>query len=204
MCQHRAVTVKTTENPIRRLVIHAAVGIAAAGIVVVVLWLVSSLAVLTFARPSSATSVAATVVSTASCEGQDDHDTVTFQFQGATHRAKSDTCGQQTGARLTVLVPPRLTDSTVVEPAATAPGDASGLLHRVAFLLLIVSAAVGGAYLHYLLRHPAHSAGRPAAPPAKAGTGGQPGRSDRSEPSESSDTPAEDRVDWFADSGSTA
>jgi hypothetical protein len=147
--------VTVTESPVRRLAVLAAVGIAATGLLVVGLWLLAGFAVSTFPLANSDASTSATVITQASCQGADDHDTVSFQSAGTPHQAKVDSCGRQPGERIMVLVPASLDANTVVEPAATAPGDSSGLLHRVAFLLLIISAAVGGAFYHFLLRRPA-------------------------------------------------
>jgi hypothetical protein len=185
--------VTVTETPVRRLLVYVAVGVAATGLLVVGLWLLSGIAVSTFASANSVNSAAratATVVTSASCQGGDDHDTVSFSVGGAAHQAKLDGCGRQPGETLAVLVPANLSSTSLVEPAATAPGDASGLLHRVSFLLLIVSAAVGGAYCHFLLRRTARrSAGRTA-------TAGRSARSARSG--------GRGPVGWFADTNSGA
>lgn len=181
--------VTVTDTPVRRLVVYAAVGVAATGLLVVGLWLLSGIAVSTFASANSAARVTATVVNSASCQGLNDHDTVSFSVNGAAHQAKLDACGRQPGEQLSVLVPANLSSATVVEPAATAPGDASGLLHRVSFLLLIVSAAVGGAYCHFLLRR---TAGRTAAAAPSSG------------PVRKANSGRRDSVEWFADTNSGA
>jgi hypothetical protein len=181
--------VTVTDTPVRRLLVYVAVGVAATGLLVVGLWLLSGIAVSTFASANSAARVTATVVTSASCQGINDHDTVSFSFGGAAHQAKLDGCGRQPGETLAVLVPANLSSATLVEPAATAPGDSSGLLHRVSFLLLIVSAAVGGTYCHFLLRRTAGRTATAGRPTGRARAANSAGR---------------ESADWFADTNSGA
>ncbi|HEX3589701.1 MAG TPA: hypothetical protein VHV74_08710 [Pseudonocardiaceae bacterium] len=129
----------------RRLIVQAAVGVACVAVVIVGLWLVAGFAGSPTSAAADARQVEATVTSTASCEGGDTQDSVSYRLDGAGHAAKLDGCGHQKGERLAVLVSD---GSGVVEPADTAPGDSSGLSHRVAFVLLIVATVVGGAFAH--------------------------------------------------------
>jgi hypothetical protein len=128
------------------------VGLGCVAIVVIALWILAGYA----GSHSSATSgdrqVRAAVRTTASCQGTDTNDTVTFVLDGQTHQAKLDGCGHQAGETVDVLVPAGFNGDTVLEPADAAPGDSSGLSHRVAFLLLVLATAIGGVCGYQIFR----------------------------------------------------
>jgi hypothetical protein len=113
-------------------------------IVVAILWMLAGYAGSHESATSGDRLVQATVKASASCQGADTEDSLTFTMDGRTHQAKLDGCGHQPGEQVAVLVPPGAGDNVLVEPADAAPGNASGLSHRVAFLLMIVATAVGG------------------------------------------------------------
>lgn len=113
-------------------------------VVVAVLWMLAGYAGSHESATSGDRLVQATVKTSASCQGADTQDSLTFTMDGRSHQAKLDGCGHQPGEQVSVLVPPGAGDGVLVEPADAAPGNASGLSHRVAFLLMIVATAVGG------------------------------------------------------------
>lgn len=134
-------------------------------VAVFALWLLSGL---TGMRPSAdtGTSAQATVTRTASCAAATPNDAVTAQVAGKPVNLLLNGCGNSVGTKLTVLVPSAATANTVVSPTSAAPGTASGLSHRVAFLLLVVAAAAGGGFGYLLYRHravPSTDAARPVA-----------------------------------------
>ena len=131
------------------MIVQAAVGVVCVAVVVVGLWLVAGFAGSHEPATSGTHRVEATVTGTASCQGGDTRDSVTYRLAGARHSAKLDGCGHQKGEQLAVLVAP---GNGVVEPAEAAPGDSSGLSHRVAFVLLIVATVVGGAFARRFAR----------------------------------------------------
>jgi hypothetical protein len=136
----------------------------AIAVVVFALWL---LAGLTGMRSSAdtGTSTQATVTKTASCASATPNDVLTAQVGGKPLSLLLNGCGNSAGTKLTVLVPSGAAANTVVSPASAAPGTASGLSHRVAFLLLVVAAAAGGGFGYLLYRHrpePSTDAARPA------------------------------------------
>ncbi|HKN96768.1 MAG TPA: hypothetical protein VJX10_06610, partial [Pseudonocardiaceae bacterium] len=136
----------------RRLVIQTSVGLACVAVVVIGLWLAAGYAGSKTSPTSGTTRAQATVTAGASCQGGDTQDSLSFGLAGRTHQAKLDGCGHQRGEHVAVLVPAGFTDGGVVEPADAAPGDSSGLSHRVAFLLLIVATVVGGAFARRFTR----------------------------------------------------
>lgn len=136
----------------RRLYFRAAVGLACVAIVVVGLWMAAGLAGSHRSATSGDRLAQATVTASASCQGGGTQDSVRFTLDGVAHQARLDGCGQQRGEVVQVLVPSDVTADTVLEPTDSAPGDASGLSHRVAFLLLIVAAVVGGAFGYRFFR----------------------------------------------------
>lgn len=140
------------QGPARRRLILAAVGLACVAIVVVALWILSGYAGSHQSAMSGYTQVTATVRTSASCQGNDTNDTISFRVDGAAHLAKLDGCGHQPGDTMDVLVPASFTGSTVLEVAEAVPGDPSGLSHRIAFLLLVLATAVGGACGYQIFR----------------------------------------------------
>jgi hypothetical protein len=206
-----------------------AVGLGCVAIVVVALWILAGYA---GARGSTTTGdqqVRATVRASASCQGTDNNDTVNFVLSGQTHQAKLNGCGHEPGEVLTVLVPAQFNSSTVLEQADAAPGDSSGLSHRVAFLLLVLATAVGGVcgYQIFRIRNQGGRSIKTVGPPRSGTTGTRhpvvprpsPGSrlaarfrsssADRDEvyPGESRTPSANDPeatgVDWFEDSSAT-
>lgn len=179
---------------------QAAVGVACVAVVIVGLWLVAGFAGSHTSATAAARQVEATVTKTASCQGGDTQDSVGYRLDGAGHTAKLDGCGHQQGERLTVLVS---AGSGVVEPADAAPGDASGLSHRVAFVLLIVATVVGGLFAHRF----AHTHRGEARSPAKKFTPEPPAAEQPDVDYHSDITPVPREldpeatgVDWFEDS----
>lgn len=145
VCHIRGVAVALGPDR-RRLVIQTGVGLACVAVVVVGLWLAAGYAGSTTSPTSGDKLVQATITAGASCQGSDTQDSLSFAFAGRAHQGKLDGCGHQRGEHVSVLVPAGFTDGGLLEPAAAAPGDSSGLSHRVAFLLLIVATVVGGAF----------------------------------------------------------
>lgn len=203
----------------RRLYIQAGAGLACVAVVVVGLWMVAGLAGSHRSATSGDATVRATVTASASCQGSDTHDSVSFQLDGAVHRAQLDGCGQQQGQVISVLVPAGFNGDTVLEPTDAAPGDSSGLSHRVAFVLLIVATVVGGAFAYRFRaagRETGRAAGRaggratPSKPPAQPKPDqpvgpGQPAQPDEDYHSDIRPVPREldpdaTGVDWFEDS----
>jgi hypothetical protein len=144
VCHPHRVTVAPAPAR-RRLVIQAAVGLACVAIVVVGLWMVAGLAGSHESATSGDREVQATVTATASCQGTDSEDGLSFRLDGQTHQAKLDGCGHTKGEVLGVLVPAQYDSDTALTPSDAAPGDSSGVSHRVAFILLIVATVIGGA-----------------------------------------------------------
>ena len=163
-------------------------------IAVFALWLLSSL---TGMRPSAdtGTSAQATVTKSASCSSATPNDTLTAQVGGKPLTLLLNGCGNSVGAKFTVLVPSGASADTVVNPASAAPGTASGLSHRVAFLLLVVAAAAGGGFGYLLYRHrPEPSTdGAPTAVRLEPLDAGEP-----SSPVANNETTG---TNWFEDSG---
>jgi len=196
ICHHHLVAI----TPARRLAVQLTAGVLFIAAVVVILWFLSGFASARFALPGTTQRVTATVLKSASCQGQDANDTVSFTVGGVAHQAKLDACGHQQGERVQVLLPvdaTTLAASTVVEPADAAPGDSAGLSHRVAFLLLVVSAAVGGSYSYFVYRRPGDR-GAPRSPGRARRLAGSPAGAFESEPADDPGQPAE--VNWFDDS----
>lgn len=162
-------------------------------VAVFALWLLSGL---TGMRPSAdtSTSAQATVTRTASCSAATPNDALTAQIAGRPVNLLLNGCGNSVGTRLTVLVPSGASANTVVNPTTAAPGTASGLSHRVAFLLLVVAAAAGGGFGYLLYRHRAVPSTDEARPPVKFEPLPEP------EPSSpvANDEPA--GTNWFEDS----
>jgi hypothetical protein len=129
-----------------------AVGLGCVAVVVIALWILSGYAGSHRSATSGDTQVSATVRTTAACQGTDNHDVISFVRDGATHLAKLNGCGHQPGEVIDVLVPAAFDGNTVMELAAAAPGNSSGLSHRVAFLLLVLATAVGGGCGYQIFR----------------------------------------------------
>ena len=151
ICHIRGVAVALGPDR-RRLVIQTSVGLACVAVVVIGLWLAAGYAGSKTSPTSGTTRAQATVTAGASCQGGDTHDSLSFSLAGRVHQAKLDGCGRQRGEHVTVLVPAGFADGGLVEPADAAPGDSSGLSHRVAFLLLIVATVAGGAFARRFAR----------------------------------------------------
>lgn len=145
VCHIRGVAVALGPDR-RRLVIQTSVGLVCVAVAIVGLWLAAGYAGSKSSPTSGTTSAQATVTAGASCQGGDTQDSLSFSLAGRAHQGKLDGCGHQRGEHVTVLVPAGFTDGGQVEPADAAPGDSSGLSHRVAFLLLIVATVAGGAF----------------------------------------------------------
>ncbi len=146
----------------RRLVIQAAAGLVCVAIAVVALWIVSGFAGSHTSPTSGYQRVLATVTKPASCQGSDENDSISFTVGGRLHLAKLDGCGYTRGDKVGVLVPPSFDGSTIMPLSDAAPGDSSGVSHRVAFLLLIVATLVGGASGYRLFRTRDQRAGAPS------------------------------------------
>ena len=134
-------------------------------VAVFALWLLSGLSGM---RPSAdtGTSVTATVTKAASCASATPNDTLTAQVGGKPLTLLLNGCGNTVGNKLTVLVPSGATANTLVDQTSATPGTATGLSHRVAFLLLVVAAAAGGGFGYLLYRHrpePSTDGARPIA-----------------------------------------
>jgi hypothetical protein len=200
VCHIRGVAVALGPNR-RRLVIQTSVGLACVAVVVVGLWLAAGYAGMSTSPTSGDTLVQATVTAGASCQGTDTEDSLSVAVAGHAHQAKLDGCGHQRGEHVGVLLPTGFTDGALLEPAAAAPGDSSGLSHRVAFLLLIVATVVGGAFARRFART-RDTARRPA--PARED--GLPPDFDDSDyhsdirPVARDHDPEATGVDWFEDS----
>lgn len=136
----------------RGLYVRSAVGLACVAVVVIGLWLAAGYAGAHGASTSTDTTTNATVTASASCQGSDTQDSVSFRLDGASHQAKLDGCGHQRGEVIAVLVPSDFTNDTALEPTDAAPGNSSGLSHRVAFVLLIIATVVGGAFAYRFRR----------------------------------------------------
>jgi hypothetical protein len=142
------------------------VGLACVAIVVVALWMVAGLAGSHRSSTSGDRPVMATVTASASCQGADSEDSISFTMDGTTHQAKLNGCGHRPGEAVEVLVPAGYDANTAFAQADATPGDSAGLSHRIAFLLLIVATAVGGACGYRFFRTRGEGPGSP--PPAKA------------------------------------
>lgn len=208
-----------------------AVGLGCVAIVVIALWILAGYAAESGSTTTNDQQTRATVRASASCQGTDNNDTVSFVLSGQTHQAKLNGCGHEVGEALTVLVPARFDSNTVLAQADAAPGDSSGLSHRVAFLLLVLATAVGGVcgYQIFRIRNQGGGSIRTVGPRRTATTTGtrqpvapprpSPGSrlaarfrsssADRDEvyPGESRKPSANDPeatgVDWFEDSSAT-
>lgn len=199
VCHIRGVAVALGPDR-RRLVVQASAGLACVAVVVVGLWLAAGYAGSSTSPTSGARLVQATVTAGASCQGADTHDALSVTVAGATRHADLDGCGHQRGEHVGVLVPAGFTGGGLLEPAAAAPGDSSGLSHRVAFLLLIVATVVGGTFAHRFV----HTRGDHR--PAQLRTAGGPPDFDDSDyhsdirPVARDHDPEATGVDWFEDS----
>lgn len=140
------------QGPARRRLILVAVGLGCVAVVVIALWILAGYAGARGSTTAGDQQTRATVRASASCQGTDNNDTVSFVLSGQTHQAKLNGCGHETGEVLTVLVPARFDSNTVLAQANAAPGDSSGLSHRVAFLLLVLATAVGGVCGYQIFR----------------------------------------------------
>lgn len=198
--------------------IQAGAGLACVAIVVVALWIVSGFAGSHASPTSGYQQVQATVTKTAACQGADENDSVSFSLDGQTHLAKLDGCGYTKGQQVGIMVPADFDGSTIMPMSDAAPGDSSGLSHRVAFLLLIVATVVGGFGGYQLFRTRDQRPGGP--PPARPmfrlpfGRKAGPARAPEPEPEPDRDYHSEIRpvsrnrnadpeatgVDWFEDS----
>lgn len=197
--------------------IQAAAGLVCVAIVVVALWIVSGFAGSHVSPTSGYQQVQATVTRPAACQGTDENDSISFTVNGQVHLAKLDGCGYTKGERIGVLVPASFDGSTIMSMSDAAPGDSSGLSHRVAFLLLIVATLAGGAcgYRMFRTRGMRPDGPSPARPMLKLPFGrkqAQPSRQTGPEPEPDRDyhseirpvsryaDPEETGVDWFEDS----
>lgn len=191
----------------RRLYFQGAAGLACVAAVVVGLWLAAGYAGSHKSATSGDTTVSAKITQTASCQGSDTHDSVSFRLGGTLHFAKLDGCGQQQGQVMQVLVPASFDGDTVLEPTDAAPGDSSGLSHRVAFVLLIVATVVGGAFA-YRFRKSGGRGGAAAVPRDKLKEHLAPAETPEPDEDYHSDIrpvpreldPEATGVDWFEDS----
>jgi hypothetical protein len=206
-CQDRGVT--ALRKPDRQTLIRASVavvGIVAAGFV---LWVIAGFAGSSSTGTAGYQTVNAKVTSSASCAAANANDAVSFTLSGQKHTGLLSGCGNAVGTAVDILVPGDFADGGTVNLASAAPGDASGLSRRVSFLMLLVSAAVGGASAYYFARHPVVAARSRALPldeelhePKLETFGGEP----LNELSMSQDLPpldmtqAHDSADWFEDS----
>jgi hypothetical protein len=191
-CNPRRVTV--AKPPLRQALPYAAGGLVVIAVAVFALWLLAGLSGM---RSSAGTSTPAqaTVTRTASCAAATPNDAVRAQVAGKTLNLLLNGCGDTVGTKLTVLVPSDAAANTVVDQSTAAPGTASGLSHRVAFLLLVVSAAAGG-WLGYLLyRHRAVPSTDAARPFDRIEPLGEP------EPSSPVANAEDTGTNWFDDSG---
>jgi hypothetical protein len=222
--------VTVAQGPARRRLILVAVGLGCVAIVVIALWILAGYAAESGSTTTADQQTRATVRASASCQGTDNNDTVSFVLSGQTHQAKLNGCGHEVGEVLAVLVPARFDSNTVLAQADAAPGDSSGLSHRVAFLLLVLATAVGGVcgYQIFRIRNQGGGSIRTVGPRRTATTTGtrqpvvprpSPGSrlaarfrsssADRDEvyPGESRKPSANDPeatgVDWFEDSSAT-
>ncbi|HEX3780892.1 MAG TPA: hypothetical protein VHX38_14595 [Pseudonocardiaceae bacterium] len=200
------------KTPVRQSLPYAIAGLVVIGIAVFALWLLSGLSGLRGSTPTD-TTAQATVLTQVSCQAAQPYDAISAQVAGHPLALKLNGCGHSAGTRLTVLVPAGATEGTLVDQSAAAPGTATGLSHRVAFLLLVVSAAAGGFFGYLLYRQrtePAADGARPAsdkperAPRSRWGrhTGTQPKLG--LTPEQDSSPMANDDLtgtNWFTDSG---
>ncbi|HEY3747725.1 MAG TPA: hypothetical protein VGL80_00895 [Pseudonocardiaceae bacterium] len=187
----------------RRLVVQAAVGLACVAIVVVGLWIVAGYAGSHNSATSGDRRTQATVTTTASCVGADTQDGISFTLDGSAHQAKLDGCGHQKGEAISVLVPAGFANGAVLEPSDAAPGDSSGVSHRVAFILLIVATVVGGLFGYRFFRTRGQRAEKPVRKPRSRPTVDEPDDEDyHSEirPAARNHDPDATGVDWFEDS----
>jgi hypothetical protein len=187
----------------RRLIVQAAVGLACVAIVVVGLWIVAGYAGSDTSSTSGDRQARATVTTTASCVGADTQDGVSFSLDGHSHQAKLDGCGHQKGESINVLVPAGFANGALLEPSDAAPGNSSGVSHRVAFILLIVATVVGGAFGYRFFRTRGQRSDRIAKKPKRPTVAVEPDEEDyHSEirPSARDHDPEATGVDWFEDS----
>lgn len=167
VCHPAGVTV-VLKPAQRRLVVQAAVGLACVAAVVVVLWVLAGFAGSHQSPTSGYQQLVATVTKSASCQGTDANDSISFTLAGQQHQAKLNGCGHSPGEKVNVLVPAGFDGATIVPLADAAPGNSSGLSHRVAFILLIVATVVGGGCGYRLYRtKDRQGAPIPARPPLR-------------------------------------
>lgn len=207
VCHIRGVT--PTLRPARRRLLQVVAGVVCVVVVGFALWLVAGFAGAQDTSTAATRRVQATVTSTASCQSGDTQDSVTVPIAGVPRPAKLDGCGHARGERVAVLVPADFASGTVVEPADTAPASSSGMSHRVAFLLLLVAAVVGGGVAYRLsrIRHPHGVVARPAgrkfafgAGPAEPDGDYHSGIRSRRPDQDEADTGERAGIDWFEDS----
>lgn len=178
-------------------------GLACVAIVVVGLWIVAGYAGSHNSATSGDRRTQATVTTTASCVGADTQDGISFTLDGSAHQAKLDGCGHQKGEAISVLVPAGFANGAVLEPSDAAPGDSSGVSHRVAFILLIVATVVGGLFGYRFFRTRGQRAEKPVRKPRSRPTVDEPDDEDyHSEirPAARNHDPDATGVDWFEDS----
>jgi hypothetical protein len=173
------------QRPNRRNLTVAGAWIVCAGLLVVALWVLSGYTVKHDSATAGTQRVTATVRGGQPCAatGRALPEDVTFTFDGINRDAEVDACGNQQGDLVDVLVPTVFTPNTVLALADAPPGDASGLSHRVSFLLLVIATAVGGASGYLIFRGRRVARPKPAPAPAAAGV-----------------TPLNSGRNWFADS----
>ena len=151
-------------KPDRRQFIRTAVAVVGIGAAGFALWLLAGFAGPNLNANTTYQQAQATVTTTASCAAANASDAVSFTLDGQKHTGQLSGCGNPVGSTVAVLVPSGFADGGSVSLASAAPGNAAGLSQRVSFLLLLVSAAVGGASAYFFARHPGRrKAGRPAA-----------------------------------------
>ncbi|HEX4222783.1 MAG TPA: hypothetical protein VHZ97_10500 [Pseudonocardiaceae bacterium] len=150
---------------VRQALPYAAVGLVVIAVAVFALWLLAGFSGMR-SSADTGTTVPATVTKTAPCASATPNDVLTAQVGGKPLALLLNGCGNSPGTKVTVLVPSGSAANTVVNQTSAAPGTASGLSHRVAFLLLVVAAAAGGGFGYLLYRQrpePSTDAARPAA-----------------------------------------
>jgi hypothetical protein len=109
--------------------------------------------------PGSASSAeghraSATVVTSASCQGGNQYDTVELTIDGQKKRARLDGCGHHEGEVLDVQVPDGAAGGDMLVQSADAAPAGSGISRRLSVLLVTISALAGAGYAHLLRRRP--------------------------------------------------
>jgi hypothetical protein len=94
------------------------------------------------------------VVTSASCQGGNQYDTVELTIDGQKKRARLDACGHHEGEVLDVQVPDGAGNGDLLVQAAGAAPAGSGMSQRLSTLLVSISALAGAGYAHLLRRRP--------------------------------------------------